>query len=369
MLEAISEAIKTEQFEIADQLLQEFTGERLENPWIGFYEARVAEAKNDLVIAKENYQQLLQVVNNPKLIAKIRQGLERLAQKSEEQRQQEQAEQDLDLKKVKTSSPDQELGIFILESIPSELKQSAAINFARIMQTDPYSARLQLPSRSWRLYRTGGIEELRFYVKKLQAVNVPCFCVPVTQISSLTVKSVFYLSEIAPTVTAIYRVNKDEEAILSFSWSEVSQRVEGLLPIFEECIEVNKKGKSERKIKILDYARICDLHLPDRQIIIRLCDQVYEFNEGISLISPHLQQQNETTSHEKWNYLIQAFREQMFDKPVWNEFNPFAETAIDFKELLKLIDPHIYFLRREESDWDNAFQLYSSLIFCKLLFL
>ena len=47
---------------------------------------------------------------------------------------------------------------------------------------------------------------------------------------------------------------------------------------------------------------------------------------------------------------------------------PFAENAIDFKELLKLIDPHTYFLRREESDWDRAFHLYSSLIFCRSLF-
>jgi hypothetical protein len=56
--------------------------------------------------------------------------------------------------------------------------------------------------------------------------------------------------------------------------------------------------------------------------------------------------------------------------PVSSGFYPLVSVsqAIDFKELLKLIDPHTYFLRREESDWDRAFHLYSSLIFCRSLF-
>jgi hypothetical protein len=366
MLKAISEAIKAEQFKTADQLLQSFKVDQLDNPWVEYYEARLAEARGDWAIAQNGYRQLLPLVNSPKLIAKLRQGLERLAKQQEEQRKQEHVAQKLALEKVKTTSSHRELGIFILESIHPELKQTAAMNFSKIMQTDPYSARLQLPSRSWRLYRTGDLEELRFYVEKLQAVDIPSFCVPVSQLLDLTIKPVFYLSEITPNPTIVYRVNKDEDAIFSFSWSEVSQRVEGLLPIFEECVEVNARGKIERKTKIQDYARICDLHLPERRIIIRLCDRVYEFDEGISLISSNVKR--EATSHEQWSFLMNAFKKQMLDKPSWTEFNPFAENAMDFKELLKLIDPHTYFLRREESDWDRAFHLYSSLIFCRSLF-
>ncbi len=366
MLEAISDAIKAEQFETADQLLQSFKVDQLDNPWVDYYEARLAEARGDWVIAQDGYKQLIPLVNNPKLIAKLRQGLERLDKQLEEQRKQEQTAQKLALERIKTTASHQELGIFILESIPPELKQTAAVNFAKIMQTDPYTARLQLPSRSWRLYRTGDIQELRFYVEKLQSVNIPCFCVPVSQVLDLTIKPVFYFSEITPNPTIVYRLNKDEDAIFSFSWPEVSQRVEGLLPIFEECLEANARGKMERKTKIQDYARICDLHLPDRQMIIRLCDRVYEFDEGISMSSSH--GQREITSNEQWNYLMNTFKEKMLDKPSWTEFNPFAENALDFKELLKLIDPHTYFLRREESDWDRGFHLYSSLIFCRSLF-
>jgi hypothetical protein len=48
-----------------------------------------------------------------------------------------------------------------------------------------------------------------------------------------------------------------------------------------------------------------------------------------------------------------------------NKFTPFAETAIGFPELLMRIDPHLELLRRADSAWDRAFQLYSTLAMCK----
>jgi hypothetical protein len=39
---------------------------------------------------------------------------------------------------------------------------------------------------------------------------------------------------------------------------------------------------------------------------------------------------------------LAIFQEQLPTVKVWNEFKFFAETALDFKELLKLIDPHIH---------------------------
>jgi hypothetical protein len=47
---------------------------------------------------------------------------------------------------------------------------------------------------------------------------------------------------------------------------------------------------------------------------------------------------------------LAIFQEQLPTVKVWNEFKFFAETALDFKELLKLIDPHIHFLRREKTE-------------------
>jgi hypothetical protein len=163
-------------------------------------------------------------------------------------------------------------------------------------------------------------------------------------------------------MTLTYRVSKDQSSQIDIPWSAVNQRVEGLLPIFEECVDVNKNGKIERKTKILDYAKMCDLHIPKQNIILRFCDQIYEFDQGISLItSPKPQEKG--TSYDQWQRLLAILQEQLPTVKVWNEFKLFAETALDFKELLKLVDPHIHFLRREETEWDEAFHLYSSLAF------
>lgn len=52
----------------------------------------------------------------------------------------------------------------------------------------------------------------------------------------------------------------DQRSQIDIPWSAMSQRVEGLLPIFEEYVAVSKNGKVERKTKILDYAKMCDLN-------------------------------------------------------------------------------------------------------------
>jgi hypothetical protein len=353
MLEDLAEAIKNQQYERAAELLENLGSEQRDNPWVAFYQARLAEGQGNLAEAQQSYRQLLGWVTNPPLLAKIRQGLERI-QVIEDQ------EREVALKEAK--SGDQELGIFVLDRITSEEKQAAAKVFGEVMQIDPYSARLQLPSRAWRLYRTGSVGELNFYSQQLQARGIPCFCVPLTRILSLQILPVYALEAIAPNATVTYRLSKDETRSLKFPWSAVSQRVEGLLPIFEECVAVNKNGKIEHKTEILDYAKVCDLHLPEQNLILRFCDQIYKFDRGISLLDP-LKHREESTSYDQWQHLLSIFKEQLPTVKVWHEFKPFAETAMDFKELLKLIDPHLPFLRREETEWDKAFHLYSSLAF------
>lgn len=66
---------------------------------------------------------------------------------------------------------DTEFGVLVLEPISNELKTQAAQKFAQIMQLDPYSARLVLPSRGWRVYRSGAIGELKFYGQQLQKLQ------------------------------------------------------------------------------------------------------------------------------------------------------------------------------------------------------
>ncbi|MEB3174768.1 MAG: hypothetical protein VKN60_06225 [Cyanobacteriota bacterium] len=374
MLSDIAQALKDQEYEKAAQLLQNLPPEKLNNPWAEFYQAQLLEGLGDPETAEALYRQQLTRAGNPKLVAQIRQALERrqgerqrreqaaAAQKAEAEQRQAQERQTA-LAEAKQQPGGDGLGLFVLDRVAPEEKQATALKLAPIFNLDPYSARLRLPSRSWRLYRAGPIGELNHYQSQCQDQGVPSFCVSLEQIQALAVIPVLHLETLTPLGQVSYRLNAQERDTLSFDWSEVSQRVEGLLPIFEECVHLDRKGKIERKTQILDYAKVCDLHLKKRRQILRFCDQTYEYDWGVSLLAAERRREQEGTSYEQWGRLLQIFRDHCLDTPLWSEFQPFAETALDFPELLKLIDPCLHFLRREETEWDQAFHLYSSLAF------
>ncbi|HAC66132.1 MAG TPA: hypothetical protein DCF68_22020 [Cyanothece sp. UBA12306] len=359
MFEQINDAIHNREYAKAHQLLQQLAPEQLDNPWIRFYKARLQESEGDLKGANQSYHQLLPNVANPKLIAQIRQGLQRLKQGEEDQRQEA-------LNRAMEDKNSQRMGMLILEAIPQELKQTAAQKFGQIMEIDPYSARLQLPSRSWRLYRTGPIGRMHFYVEQFHQANIPCFTALVEDIISLKVLNVLYIESINSQVTVVYQPEKGQRDIITFKWSDVPQIVEGMVPIFEECVDVGLRGKLERKTQTLDYAKFYDLHLPKQRSIIRFCDQNYHFLEGMAFSETQQLTDGRATVHDSWSHLIEFINQQFPRLKVWSEFTPFGESAIEFKELLKPIKSHIELLRWEDTPWDAAFQLYSGLAFIKL---
>jgi hypothetical protein len=42
---------------------------------------------------------------------------------------------------------------------------------------------------------------------------------------------------------------------ITFDWSEVTAVVEGILPIFGECVDMDARRHQVRKISILDYRK------------------------------------------------------------------------------------------------------------------
>ncbi|MBE9174889.1 hypothetical protein IQ225_05455 [Synechocystis salina LEGE 06155] len=365
MYKTIADAIDSHDLATAEQLLAAMTGESWENPMTAYYQARLLEAQGNLNEAEEKFRQLLVISHSPQLVAKIRAGLGRIEAHRQAEAAQSLAEQQAAIEEAKADPEAQSAGIFVLEPVPAAEKQAKAIQFGKIMAIDPYTARLQLPSRAWRLYRTGAIGELNYYHQQCQSAAIPSFSVALADILALKVFPVFHIESLSPVVTVTYRISREEEGTFSFTWQDVSQTVEGLLPIFEECVDVNVRGKIQRKIEILDYAHICDLHLPQHQTILRFCDQIYEFNQGISLEDNESLHGQQVTAHQQWQQLNHIWQTNLPDKPVWKEFKAFAETALDFEELLKSVDPQIPFLRREDTNWDKAFHLYSTLAFCR----
>lgn len=365
MLDQLASAVQNEDYSAANELLRELQQEDPTNPWISFYSARLQEAEGFVNQAHQAYLSVLRTSTHPKIMTQARLGIKRIEQLQQNQQEIADNERQAALEAAMNTPESQEMGLLILEKIPNEEKQTAAQKFAEIMKIDAYSARLQLPSRSWRLYRTGAIGKLSIYAENLNKAGIPCFAVSIKQINRLNVYPVLFIESITPNITIVYQPQKGQRDILTFSWNQVSQRVEGMLPIFEECVDVGLRGKLERSIEILDYAKFCDLHLPQSQTILRFCDQTYQFHQGYSMISEEIVTEGTTTKRDYWNYFTSFINQNLPNKPVWSDFTPFGETTIDFAEILKQIDSHVNLLRREETPWDAAFALYSGLAFLK----
>ena len=368
MLEQVADAFKRKDYQTAARLLQELVQQQPKSPWVQFYVGRLHEETDKLDAAESVYRALLRGTTNPKIVTQARQGLQRIEDLAKERHRQALAQA--------TGDPgDAELGVLILEPVKSELKQQAAQKLARIVQIDPYTARLHLPSRGWRLYRIGAVGEMRFYTNQLQLAEIPCFAASVADIEKINVFGVNYFQSAAPQASVVCQNPLNQLGWLTFDWLEVSQRVFGMLPIFEKVVDFDARHKLQRKTKILDYVKFCDLHLHGRGSILRLCDRTYQFHQGIALSQPtengrlgHTPSLPSATARNNWNNLLNFLNQQLPQTPAWCDFTTFAESALDRTELLKRLKSHIELLRRTDSLWDPAFQLYSGLVFRRSAF-
>ena len=356
MLEQVAAAFKRQDYHTAAKLLRQLLQESPEDPQLQLYLGTLHEVTGKREAATSIYQQLLRSHANHKIIAQARQGLERLEILAIEQRQQAIAQA--------TADPsDTQLGMLVLEPIASDGKTVAAQKFAQIMQLDPYTARLQLPSRGWRLYRTGAIGELRYLGQNLLDSRIPCFWTTVAAIQKIRVFQVSYFQATTPEAKVVCQNEQGQTGSLTFKWTEVAQRLVGQLPIFEQVVDFNHRGQLQRKTKTQDYAQFCDLHLSDRFCLLRLSDRSYQFQHGVAIAPPLTQTINQATTRINWNSLLGLLNQQLSQTNLWQDFTPFAETVLDQTEVLSHIPAHIHLLRRTETSWDPAFHLYSGLIF------
>ena len=352
MIEQIAAAFERKDYRTATELLKQFLKESPQNPWGQFYWGRLHEVSGKLEAAAIVYRQLLRGTTNAKIVTQARLGLQRLEAEEQEQRQRAIAQATADPSNA-------EVGVLVLEPVASDIRTVAAQKFAQIMQIDPYTARLQVPTRGWRLYRTGPIGELRFLGQNLRSAGVPCFWAILAEIQKIRVFQVSYFQSATPQAVVVCQNEQGQLGSVTFNWSEVTQRVPGLLPIFEQVVDLDHRGKLKRKTQTQDYAQFCDLHLPQRRCILRLHDQGYQFQRGVE-IAP---KPGQTTTRINWNSLLSFLDQQLPQARVWSDFTSFASTVLDQTELLGRIKSHIHVFRRNETSWDPAFHLYSGLVF------
>ncbi|WP_413166902.1 tetratricopeptide repeat protein [Capilliphycus salinus ALCB114379] len=368
-IEQVAAALENQDYKTAAKLLKQLQKQSPENPWVLFYIGRWYEGTDKLQSAEKIYRKLLRNATNPKVIDLARKGLQRLETLEQNRRQ-------AAINQAKTDPRNSETGVLILEPILPEHKQTAAQHLAKLLNTDPYTARMQLQSRGWRLYRTGEMAELQVYGQEMQNAGIPVFWVSLSDIERIHVFRVLYFQSISPQPVVVCQNQNNQLGSLSFDWSEVTQRVEGLLPLFMEAMDYDpRRRRTDRfrhKEMTQDYAQVYDLHLGDRQSILRFCDQTYDFQQGISF-NPTTSNPSakgaypaENTTRLNWNRLLERFNHSLANIPLWSDFTPFAETAIDYTQLLSRLNSHLDIDRKSETPWDPAFHLYSGLVFLKV---
>jgi hypothetical protein len=362
MLEQIASAFADKDYQKANTLLKQFSAVEPDNPWLHLYLGSLHEATSEWDKAEVAYRQLLQNSTNQKLIIEARQGLERLENMACQQRSQA-------IARAIAEPQGNNLGVLVLEGIEKEQLSQTAAKFAKVVGIDPQTAKFNLPRRGWRVYRQGAIGELRYYCQQLQQAEVPCFATALDPLTAIKVFNVKYFDVYeSSTVQAIgswtnAKGEGEKVETVTFNWSEVTQQVEGLLPLFEEVFNLGVRNKVLRKTEILDYVGVLDLHLQQKNIIIRLCDRHYQFDRGIKLSSIQEDEDrfSKTTIRLKWNNLLKFVGENAKNMPVWSEFDTFAEAAVNRVKLLERFPAHIHLFRRQETPWDPAFHLYSTL--------
>jgi hypothetical protein len=260
--------------------------------------------------------------------------------------------------------------ILLLMPVLSEQKQPLAQKLAPLLEVDPYTARLTIPSIEFRMLRHGVATDMGPLHQALTAAEIPNYYVSLNAIQSVDVFDILYIESVEGQLVVQVRdpllPNTSKQMV--FSWSDIKQSVEGMLPLFEEVIDRTQKGKIIRKTSTQDHAQIVDLHLSKRQGILRFYDAGYKFQQGIPLVATDNTREilDTKTSWAQWLGLKQLLSTHLPAIPEHHKFNHFATNAVEQIEVLTKIKSHIRLLRRHECYWDQAFQLYSVLHFLQL---
>jgi tetratricopeptide (TPR) repeat protein len=363
MLNQVAAAFDRQDYQTAARLLKLLLQQSPNHPGVQFYAARLHEVSGETEAAEKIYRRLLKETTNPKVAIQARQGLQRLQAATQKRRQEAIAQ-------AKSDPFNTGAAFLVLEPISGAIRLSAVRNFARIMKLDPYTAQLHLPSRGWRLYRVGSAAEIQVYGQELQQDGIPAFWVTLGAIAKIRVFRVLHFKTAEDQPTIVCQNEADQLGSLTFNWSEVTQRIEGRLPIFEDVVDLDARNRLKRKEQTQDYAQICDLHLPGRNCILRICDTAYQFQQGIPF-QPNQPDSNQpkkvknlqVTNRINWNNLLSFLDLHLAEIPLRADFTPFAETALNHLDLVDSFNAYIGLLRKAESNWDPAFHLYSSLAF------
>lgn len=357
MQDAIAAALEKKDLRTAAQLLKQWQQQDAKDPKFLLMVGQYQEASDRWEQAEKTYLKILRQVTNPKLMSQARQGIQRVEAHLAQTKEQALA--------TALAQPDgQASGLMCLEPVQGEPRQAAAQGLATVMGIDAYMARLQIPSRSWRLYRVGAVGELQYYSDQLTAAQTPAFWVKYDDIKALQVFRVQNFRRVQPQPEVIC-VNADgQTGAIAFDWSEVTQVVMGQIPLFESVVDMGAWRQLKRSEKTQDYAEMIDLHCHGRRCLLRLCDRTYDFRKGNPLPNADAIPDKGLSMRPQWQALVQYIRDRV-GGTIHDSFTTFGDNAMEFIDLLPPLNPQIDLARVKESNWDPAFHLYSGLHFVR----
>jgi hypothetical protein len=359
MLESVAAAVERRDFRTAQKLIVKALEEYPKEPMVHFYAGEIRMNIGKWEAAARSYQRALQFDLPPDRILKVTEKLSIANQKLLEEKDKQQTT----LKRQATGK--ETSGLLILTSLPLAEKPAAAATIAEILGGDPFTIKLQIPSRGWRLYRSGSYTQLQSAATSLMAAGVPAFAYPLAKIVPIEVKQVISIESFQPEFVLNCTNEFDESEQININSAQVVSTVSTLLPIFEEVVENDPKTGTQRKPKILDYVPIVDLHIPDSQLILRICSENYDFTKLPLEVSSRVTREGLSfnTSRVGWDESIAAMQNVLVNSTQWIDFNTFADTAISFPEMLSHIPSHSHLLRRNGDIWDRIFHLYSCMAY------
>ena len=345
----VAAALEVSDYQQVTRLLKQWQIDDPADPLLRLYAALLQERTNRLAAAEKNYLKLLKHSSNTKVVSQARAGLNRIQQQQKLQKAEA-------LERARKMSGGDEVAILAVISPPPEGRQRAIAGLAQVFNLDPYTARLKLPSSGFRIYRVGPWGEVSYFAQLLKQAHTPALTAKVGEVKALQTFQICCFETFTPQPTVLCKNAAGQLGTISFDWAEVGQRVSGQLPIFEQVVDLGPWGKTVHKEKVQDYAQVVDFHLADRQIVLRLCDRLYQYQKGISLT------ENELNSRIQWNQLLAEFS-QFIQAPHYRDFTRFGKSTLEFINLLPPIHPNLDIDRRAPSHWDPAFHLYSSLCY------
>ncbi len=350
MHQLVTVALDAQDYRRATQLIKQWRKTAPKDPLMLLSIGRLQEGTLQWDAAEKTYLTFLKRVNNPKLMGQARAGLKRVQQAREANRQEA-------LDEAKAVLGSEEPGLLVI--MPPEDGQRAAMGLAKVLRIDPYMARLQLPKRGMRLQRTGSIGEMEYYGKALEDVGIPTVWSTVDALKTVDIYQIKHFRAVAPQPVVVCQSPAGQMGSIQFDWSEVTQIVKAQLPVFEQVNDRGPWGKTKRKDQVQEYAQVMDLHVHGRKSILRVCDRTYEFRNSVALVPD---QTNLTSTRLRWNGLMQHIA-RATDCTVLEDFANFGQGALEMIPLLPYIPIYLDINQRKASDWDTAFQIYTTLLF------